>query len=348
MISQIQQWSHAFLHLLTVEQPAMGIFLLVVGLWKVSRVVDSYVNVLIDTLVPRGQQLGPYKPRKGSRNWAVVTGCTAGIGEEFAKQIAKAGFNLALVSRSNAKLQALSKLLEEKFGVETAVFVLDAQTAKAAEYEKLKQFTEKLPGSVSVLINNLGISHEMPVPFLEVSQEEMHNIIQVNCMATLEITRAVLPSVQEYTSATKQNRGLVMTMGSFAGLTPTPLLSVYSGSKAFLQGWSSALAAELAPQQIDVQLVLSYLVTSQMSKIRRTSLMVTDPKHFVASTLRQVQARGGARDRAFTLTPYWSHALMHWTIESVLGVFSAIVAKINYNMHVDIRRRALRKKQKTQ
>ncbi|GME83946.1 unnamed protein product [Ambrosiozyma monospora] len=132
-------------------------------------------------------------------------------------------------------------------------------------------------------------------------------------------------------------------MGSFSGIFPSPLLATYSGSKFFLQGWSAALAGELKPKRIDVELMLSYLVTSAMSKVRRTSLLIPNPKQFVASALRNVGRRVGAQEKYATCTPYFSHAIFHWVIENTVGLSSKIVNSINLNMHTSIRTRALRK-----
>lgn len=341
---------HAIFDVLTVQHPFVGAFLLFVGIWKLSQTIDSLFSVLTDTLIPRAAQLEPYKTRGSGRvnaSWAVVTGCTAGIGEEYAHQLAADGFNLILVSRSLNKLEKVRDDIKSKFSsIEIALYVLDAAKAKSEDYAGLRDLVASHE-NVSVLINNLGISHDMPTPFAEVPEAALNEIIQVNCVSTLEISKAVLPSLEKHTEESRSARALVLTMGSMAGLTPTPLLSVYTGSKMFLQGWSSALAQELKPKKIDVQLVLSYLVTSQMSKVRRTSLMCPNPKSFVKSALRQIGRRGGARERAFTCNPYWSHALLQWAIESTLGVWSSMVASINFKMHLDIRKRALRKLAKT-
>ncbi|GMM50303.1 ketoreductase [Starmerella bacillaris] len=329
---------------LTVKHPYLGALIVIVGLLKLGSIFRSLFAVIRSTLLVRGNRLSPYRLKGGKPTWAVVTGPTAGIGEQFAHQIAAAKFNVALVGRNQEKLDTVAKELESKYNVETASFILDAATATEEEYQSLAKFVADL-GSVTVLVNNLGISHDMPVPFNKMDDEEMRRIVQVNCVATIEITKAVLPTI-ENTAGPKSNKGLILTMGSFAGLTPAPLLSVYSGSKMFLQGWSSALGAELKASNIDVQLIISYLVTSKLSKVRKTSLLIPSPKGFVKSVLRQLGRNGGAQERAFTMTPYWSHALMHWVIESTLGVYSGIVSKINLGMHADIRKRALRKKNK--
>ena len=141
-----------------------------------------------------------------------------------------------------------------------------------------------------------------------------------------------------------QRCGLILTMGSFAGLTPTPLLSVYSGSKAFLQAWNTALASELAEKGIMCHLFQSYLVTSAMSKVRRSNWLVPSEKSFVKSALAKIGARGGSFGFGnYTGTPYWSHALMAAGITAVLGACSSVVVSVNKKMHVDVRRRALKK-----
>lgn len=256
--------------------------------------------------------------------------------------MAKKGLNIVLVSRTESKLVALAEEISTKYKVKTEYLAFDASTDAPANYEALKKLVSSLE-NVTVLINNVGQSHSIPVPFLETSESELQNIITINNTATLKITQVVAPKIAESAKALKC-RGLILNMGSFSGLTPTPLLATYSGSKAFLQAWNNALARELAPQNIDVQIVLSYLVTSAMSKIRRTSMMIPNPKQFVYYALKQAGTRhGGAQERYATLTPYWSHAIFHWWINAAVGVWSKLVININYKMHVDIRRRALKK-----
>jgi 17beta-estradiol 17-dehydrogenase / very-long-chain 3-oxoacyl-CoA reductase len=132
-------------------------------------------------------------------------------------------------------------------------------------------------------------------------------------------------------------------MGSFGGWMPTPLLATYSGSKAFLQQWSAALGGELKGTGVDVELVLSYLVTTAMSKIRRPSAMIPNPRQFVNATLGKIGRSGGAQNMVYTCTPVWSHALMQWWVENTVGLGSAIGLSVNRSMHESIRTRALKK-----
>lgn len=211
---------------------------------------------------------------------------------------------------------------------------MDYSQDRDEDYQNLAQEIADL--EVGVLINNVGQSHSIPVPFLETDGNELQNIVTINCLGTLKTTKVVAPVMA------RRKKGLILTLGSFAGWTPTPYLATYSGSKAFLQHWSSSLAAELKPQGIDVEFVLSYLVTTAMSKIRRTSAMIPGPRAFVRAALGKVGS-GGYQAAPFTYTPYWSHSLLLWTLENTIGQMSKIVVGVNLSMHKDIRRRALRK-----
>lgn len=268
-----------------------------------------------------------------------MTGASDGIGKQYALQLAQAGYNIILVSRSTSKLAAVAGEIESESSkkgssVQTKTFSMDFTANDDADYEKLKRLIQNL--DISILINNVGLSHDIPTPFSLTPDDEMENIITVNCMGTLRVTKLVVQGMME------RKRGLILTMGSFGGLFPTPLLATYSGSKAFLQHWSTSLSSELRPYGIRVEFVLSYLVTSAMSKIRRPSLMIPNPKTFVRAALSHIGRRGGV-SHGNTSVPYWSHALMAWAITSFLGALDGIVVRVNHFMHNSIRQRALRK-----
>ncbi|VEU20410.1 DEKNAAC101274 [Brettanomyces naardenensis] len=312
---------------------------LTVGLFKLTTATLSFLSMIFDLYILPPVNFSQYGAKKG--NWALVTGASDGIGKEYARQIAKKGFNVVLVSRTKAKLEAVAKEIEGEFDVKTIIVAFDASKDVPESYEALKEAIKGLP--ITILINNVGKSHSMPVSFLDTDEKEMNDIITINDFTTLRVTRVVSPLI--LSTIQKQNgvRGLIVNMSSFAGLFPTPMLATYTGSKFFLQGWSAALAGELKPQNIDVECVLSYLVTSAMSKVRRTSFTVPNPKQFVASTLKNIGRRGGAQERYATITPYPSHALMHWAVANTVGVFSKAANHLNYQMHKSIRIRALRK-----
>ncbi|KAF2489426.1 NAD(P)-binding protein [Lophium mytilinum] len=307
--------------------------LLCAGLYTISKPVLSFVRVLLSLFVLPGIPLSKFGP-KGS--WALITGASDGIGKEYSLQLAKKGFNVILVSRTESKLNALATEISSKYaGIQTKVLAMDFVRNDDIDYGRLKHLIKGL--DISVLINNVGLSHSIPVPFLETPHKEMTDIIMINCLGTLRVTQLIAPGMVQ------RKRGLILTMASFAGVLPTPLLATYSGSKAFLQHWSTALGSELAPSGVRVQLVTSYLVATAMSKIRRTSATIPSPKQFVAAALGKIGRSGGSQGIGFTSTPYWSHGLMQWALATFVGTLNKFAVDQNRGMHVAIRKRALKK-----
>ncbi|KAF2859638.1 estradiol 17-beta-dehydrogenase-like protein 12-b [Piedraia hortae CBS 480.64] len=307
-----------------------------IGCLYIGSKILSFLRLLLSVYVLPGRRIADNAP-KGS--WALVTGASDGIGKEYALQLAKLGYNILLVSRTQSKLDAIVSDLKKGSSIDAKAFAMDFAANQDEDYQKLKAIVDSL--NIGILVNNVGQSHRIPVPFAETESREMRDIITINCQATLRVTQLVLPGMM------KRRQGLILTMASFGGVLPTPLLATYSGSKAFLQYWSSALASELAEYNIRVELVQSYLITSAMSKIRRASWMVPTPRTFVQFVLKKIGRSGGAQGIAATSTSYPAHALMHWAISNLTpGPMNDVVIDFNRRMHEDIRARALRKEGK--
>ena len=280
-----------------------------------------------------------------SKTYAIITGASDGLGREYALQLSALGFHTLLVSRTASKLSSVASAITSKYpNCIVKTHAIDFARASSTDYNNLKSAIDDLSSGggsdgkeVGILINNVGLSHSIPVPFSDTPTQEVEDIITINNLATLKVTQLVLPHL------IARRKGLILTMGSFGGMLPTPLLATYSGSKAFLQHWSTALASELAPHNITVELVQSYLVTTAMSKIRRTSALIPGPREFVRSVLSSIGRTGGAQGFSYTSTSYWSHALMQWGMLRVVGVHSKVALAYNKVMHEGIRKRALKK-----
>lgn len=271
---------------------------------------------------------------KGS--YALITGASDGLGKEFASQIAAKGYNLILASRTKSKLEDVAKTIKAKYpSIEIETLAIDFSKASDSDYANLSKLMDGK--RMAILVNNVGQSHSIPVPFADTERQELDSIININVHATLRVTQLVLPKMQA------QKKGLILTMGSLGGLTPTPLLATYSGSKAFLQQWSNALAGELEGSGVTVHFIQAYLITSAMSKIKRASMVVPSEKNFVRSALSKIGRTGGSVGYAYTGSPYWSHAMVTFGITYIVGPMNILLLSINRKMHVDIRRRALKK-----
>ncbi|MCJ1333482.1 hypothetical protein MMC10_010182 [Thelotrema lepadinum] len=317
--------------------PSLVILGVVGGLFLTSHVFN-FLRMVASLYILPGKPLSSFHPKtQSSKSWALITGPTDGLGLHFTHTLARANYNLLLASRSASKLSSLQTALQKTYPTLSVKIVpIDFSTATPQDYTSLQTAIHEC-SDIGVLINNVGKSHAFPVPFADTSSQEMEDIIEINVRATLKVTSMVVPAM------ISQKRGLVLTMGSFAGLIPTPLLATYSGSKAFLQYWSSALGSELAPHGITVELVQSYSITGGMSKIRRASALVPGPEEYVGSVMRRIGRTGGAQGFAYTSTPYWGHAVMEWFLGTVAGFTGAFVVGRNKVMHEDIRRRALRR-----
>ncbi|KAJ5993942.1 hypothetical protein N7451_009666 [Penicillium sp. IBT 35674x] len=208
-IECLSQWpSH-----LPAGLPTVGaLLLLATGGLAIACKVWTFVRVLLSLFVLPGKPLRSFGP-PGS--WAVVTGASDGLGKEFALQLARAKFNIVLVSRTESKLIALGEEITKQFpAVQTKTLAMDFSKNADEDYAALSKLVSDL--DVSILVNNVGQSHSIPVPFAQTPASEMADIITINCTGTLRVTQLVVPGMIQ------RHRGLVLTMGSFGGLLPTP------------------------------------------------------------------------------------------------------------------------------
>lgn len=182
-----------------------------------------------------------------------------------------------------------------------------------------------------MLVNNVGVSHEMPTPFLIEDKEWIDRIVQVNVLSVLRITKLILPRLVQ------QRKGLVLNMGSLSGMAPAPFLSVYGATKAFLRSWSMALALEVARDGVHVELLNTMYVATAMARIKRSSFMVPSAAMYVKSVLR------GAGQAALRV-PYYSHALVVWFIETFVPE-KVLMKTMAYELS-QVRQRALKKKER--
>ena len=127
---------------------------------------------------------------------------------------------------------------------------MDFTKGDKKDYETLREIIGKL--DVGVLINNVATNHEIPTPFVLETDEIINNIAEVNVAGLLRVTKITLPRM------ISNNRGLIINVGSFSGMVPTPYLSVYSASKAFMSAFSAALGTELRSKGIVVEHVNIY------------------------------------------------------------------------------------------
>jgi len=172
--------------------------------------------------------------------WALITGASSGIGEEFAKQLAKLGMKLILIARRKNRLLDLSNLLREKYNTESIIIPIDLSTDNYID--ELKNYTEKK--EIGILINNAGFGSTGE--FINCDTAKEIDMIKVNCLAPAVLTHYFLPQMIQ------RRRGAIIFLGSTVAFQPTPMMTTYSATKAFNLYLGEALWWELKKYNIDV------------------------------------------------------------------------------------------------
>ncbi|XP_035646474.1 very-long-chain 3-oxoacyl-CoA reductase-A [Oncorhynchus keta] len=229
--------------------------------------------------------------------WAVVTGATDGIGKVYAEELARKGFAMILISRSQDKLDDVARQLETQYKVETKTIAVDFGLSDI--YPKIEAGLAGL--EIGVLVNNVGISYPYPEYFLHIPDLDnfITNMINVNMTSVCQMTRLVLPRMVE------RSKGVVLNISSASGMYPVPLLTVYSSSKAFVDFFSRGLQEEYKAKGIIVQSVLPFFVATKMTRIRKPTLDKPTPERYVAAELTTI----GLQDQT---NGYFPHAVMGW------------------------------------
>ena len=170
---------------------------------------------------------------------ALVTGASAGLGDEFCRQLAKRCDVIIGVARRQDRLSSLaSELGDVEFHAIGAD--LDSVEGVARVMEALRQ-----QGPVDILVNNAGFSTFGY--FADLPIDDQRSMVGLHIDATITLCRAAIPFMRE------RGHGQIINVASMGAFLPGKGLAVYGGTKAFLVYYSQALQAELAGSGIEVQ-----------------------------------------------------------------------------------------------
>lgn len=172
----------------------------------------------------------------------LITGASGGIGEAFARTLAKEKHNLVLVARSEKKLHELCDELMLKHQITAHYVALDLTTPEADE--RLFAETEQHNFEIDFLINNAGFGAMGDFANLELENEL--EMISLNVLALVALTHRYLQKMRERKS------GTIINVSSAAGFQPVPFMATYAATKAFVTSFSEALAEENRPHGITV------------------------------------------------------------------------------------------------
>jgi uncharacterized protein len=174
---------------------------------------------------------------------ALVTGATSGIGRAFA-EVLPPSTSLLLTGRNETKLQQIKAQLTNPMREVTTVAA--DLTTDAGREAVIARAQEK---GIDLLINNAGVGYLGRL--INHPPEQERAMVELNVVAPLVLTRALLPGMLERAQAERRRAGLII-VASEAAFAPVPYFATYAASKAFDLGLAESLAEELANEPVDV------------------------------------------------------------------------------------------------
>jgi short-subunit dehydrogenase len=164
---------------------------------------------------------------------AIITGASSGIGEATALTFAKAGINLALVSRSPDKLEKIVKSAQNA-GVEAKAYILDLEQIDQVRATISAIASDFQP--IDILVNNAGMGYTKPLAQTPLS--DWQKVLNLNLTSVFESCMGVLPLMRQ------RGQGIIINLASIAAHSSFPDWGVYSVSKSGLVAFSKILALE--------------------------------------------------------------------------------------------------------
>ena len=168
---------------------------------------------------------------------AVITGASAGLGVEFARQLSRRGHALVLVARRKDRLEELAKELGNARAVAIDLSKKDAAAKLLADVAAAGE-------QVEILVNNAGFG--LIGRFTELDSGRLRQMVDLNVATLMDLCRAVAPGMIERKS------GAIINVASTAAFQPGPKMAVYFATKAFVLSLSEALHEELKPHGVRV------------------------------------------------------------------------------------------------
>lgn len=191
---------------------------------------------------------------------ALITGASAGLGEEFAIQLASISRHLVLVARRGHALETLAeRIRRDQPQIEVTVIATDLSTPEGRECLAATLENERL--SPDLLVNNAGLGDYGE--FATSEWQKIRTMLQVNIEALTHLTRLLLPAM------IRRKSGAVIHVSSMASLLPIPDFAVYAATKAYVTSFSEALRIELREHGIQVLAVCPGPVHTEFGSVAR-------------------------------------------------------------------------------
>lgn len=191
---------------------------------------------------------------------ALITGASAGIGREFARQLADRAATLLLVARRENRLQELRTELCAQHP-QLRVEIRPTDLSKHEEIDELLAWTNEQKPPIDLLINNAGLGDLGA--FATADPERLDRMMLVNMVALTRLTRGLLPAM------IAQKRGAILNVSSSASFLPMANFAVYAATKAYVTSFSEALRSELRGHGVGVTALCPGPVRTEFTEVAR-------------------------------------------------------------------------------
>lgn len=175
--------------------------------------------------------------------FALITGASHGIGEEYARQLAALGYDVLLVARDEERLKRVAEDISRRACVQAMIEVMDLSQPGAGQ--RLHAATLRHRRDLDVLINNAGFG--LYGPFVSHPRLHIEQMLHLHMTTIVETMRLILPGM------ITRRSGVIINVASLAGLLPIPYCAEYAATKAFLISFSEAVAWEVSTYGVTIQ-----------------------------------------------------------------------------------------------
>ena len=217
------------------------------------------------------------------KHYALITGATAGIGKEFALQLAEKGWNLVLIARRRNLLEELSQQLSTDFSIKT--HIIQADLARVNQAKNIYNNCQENGIEVSMLVNNAG--YGVPGDFEKNSWQKHNDSLQVMLISVVELCYLFYPEML------KNNYGRIINIASLAGFAPpTAGHTLYGATKSFLIRFSHSLHLEAKEKGVHVTALCPGFTYTEFHDVNGTRSMVEKLPKFMWMNVQDVVKQG--------------------------------------------------------